>query len=119
MIHGAVTGVLGVDVKTLWETNAGAATLETRTKAAQRPWGCYRINHIQVKPGKDDTYLSCRKEWLEINSELARRGKIHGWSVWKAADPKAAGYDFASVTIFDSLSDVSAFNISVNGASPC
>ena len=46
---------MGVDVKTLWETNAGAATLETRTKAAQRPWGCLRITCIQVKPGKEDT----------------------------------------------------------------
>ena len=73
MIHGAVTGVLGVDVKTLWETNAGAATLETRTKAAQRPWGCLRITCIQVKPGKEDAWLSCPKEWIEINSELAHR----------------------------------------------
>jgi len=102
-----LAGILALDGARLRgaETNAGAATLETRTKAAQRPWGYLRIICIQVKPGKEDAYLSSRKEWLEINSELARRGKIHGWSVWKAADPKAAGYDFASVTIFDSLSD--------------
>lgn len=107
-----LAGILALDGARLRgaETNAGTATLETRTKAAQRPWGCYRINHIQVKPGKEDAYLSCRKEWLEINSEQARRGKIHGWSVWKAADPKAAGYDFASVTIFDSLSDANNNN---------
>ena len=30
--------------------------------------------------------------------------------MWKAADPKAAGYDFASVTIFDSLSDANNNN---------
>ena len=107
-----LAGILALDGARLRgaETNAGTATLETRTKAAQRPWGCYRINQIQVKPGKEDAYLSCRKEWLEINNELARRGKIHGWSVWKAADPKAAGYDFASVTIFDSLSDANNNN---------
>ena len=107
-----LAGILALDGARLRgaETNAGAATLETRTKAAQRPWVCYRITSIQVKPGKEDAYLSCAKEWLEINSELARRGKIHGWSVWKAADPKAAGFDFRLFTDYDSLSDANNNN---------
>ena len=92
-----LAGILALDGARLRgaETNAGAATLETRTKAAQRPFGCYRITCIKVKQGKEDAWLSCQKEWLEINNELARRGKFHSWSVWKAADPKAAGYDFS------------------------
>ena len=70
-----LAGILALDGARLRgaETNAGAATLETRTKAAQRPWGCLRITCIQVKPGKEDAWLSCPKEWLEINSELAHR----------------------------------------------
>ncbi|MDA1277965.1 MAG: hypothetical protein O2960_28555 [Verrucomicrobia bacterium] len=106
-----LAGILALDGARLRgaETNAGAATLETRTKAAQRPWDCYRITCIQVKPGKEDAWLSCQKEWLEINNELARRGKIRSNSVWKAADPKAAGYDFASITLFYSLSDANNY----------
>jgi len=107
-----LAGILALDGARLRgaETNAGAATLENRTKAAQQPWVCYRIACIKVKPGKEDAWLSCQKEWLEINSELARRGKFHGYSVWKAADPKAAGYDFMLFADYGSLSDANNNN---------
>ena len=74
--------------------------LETRVKEASKPYSWNRIDFMSVPKGKEDAYEAVERDWKKIHDELARRGKMISWTLWKAEDPAKAGFDYATVKTF-------------------
>lgn len=79
--------------------------MEARIKEAARPFSWNQIDFMSVPKGKEDAYEAVERDWKKIHDELARRGKLINWTVWKAEDPAKAGFDYATVKTFDCVAD--------------
>lgn len=79
--------------------------LEARVKVAGKPFAWNQIDFMSVPKGKEDAYEAVERDWKKIHDELARRGKMISWTLWKAEDPAKAGFDYVTVKTFDCVAD--------------